>query len=155
MVKRGKDDLTLDLFNDYEPPEVVVQFPEDVVKGSSIDVRICRAISEAMKRSDKSRAEIADEMTDFLGGQTITTNMLDVYASPARQDQKITLERAIALAAVCDSPEFFGFICSFSNLIAVPEKYKDVIDLWHAEEYEAKLSNHLTGLRHRVKGMTR
>ncbi|MCA1492730.1 DNA transposition protein [Ensifer sp. NBAIM29] len=153
MSKR-RDPDTLDLFRDYQPPEVAARFEPDVARGGTLDVKIARVLSEAMGRSGKSRAQIAAEMSDFLS-QNVTENMLDCYASPARRDHKITLERFIALLDVTGCYELLGFVCDFAGFVAVPAKYAEVIQLWHTEERLAELERQRAALRGRVGGLLR
>lgn len=151
MAKR-RDPDTLDIFRDYMPPEVAVRFEPEVAKGGTLDVKIARVLSEAMARSKKPRDRIADEMSAYLG-QRITENMLDSYASPARKDHKITLERFIALIEVTECHELLGFVAEFSGFVAVPARYAEVIQLWQADERIAELERLRAGLRGRVGGL--
>lgn len=151
MSKR-RDPYTLDLLRDYQPPEVAPAFEPEVSKGGTLDVKIARVLSEAMSRSGKSRMQIAADMSDYLG-QNVTENMLDCYASPARRDHKITLERFLALLDATDCFELLGFICQFSGFVAVPERYGEVIQLWQTEERLAELERKRATLRGRVGGL--
>jgi hypothetical protein len=151
MSKR-RDPNTMDLFHDYQPPEVAARFEPNVAKGGTQDVKIARVISEAMSRSGKSRGQIAAEMSDYLS-QNVTENMLDCYASPARRDHKITLERFIALIDVTGCHELLGFVCEFSGFVAVPSRYAEVIQLWQTEERLAELERRRSALRGRVGGL--
>ncbi len=152
MVKR-RDGGTLDLFRDYEPPEVTVGLEPEITKGGTLDVKIARAISHSMQKSGMDRIEIAQKMSDYLGGQNVTENMLNTYASPARRDHKITLERLIALVDVTGCHELLGFVAGFSDFVVVPKRYAEIIHLWIAEEEKEKMDRHLTMLRSKVKGM--
>lgn len=151
MTKR-RDPDTMDLFRDYQPPEVVSRFEPDVAKGGTLDVKIARVLSEAMSRSGKSRAEIAAEMSEYLS-QNVTENMLDCYASPARRDHKITLERFIALVDATECRQLLTFLCEFSGFVAVPARYAEVIQLWQTEERLAELERQRAALRGRVGGL--
>lgn len=155
MAKR-RDEGTLDLFRDYEPPEVTVGLEPEITKGGTLDVKIARAISHAMqechRKHGKDREQIAEEMSEYLGGQNVTVHMLNTYASPARRDHKITLERLIALVDVTGCHELLGFVADFSNFVVVPKRYAEIIHLWIAEEEKEKMDRHLTMLRSKVKG---
>lgn len=151
-MSRRRDPNTLDLFRDYQPAEVAVRFDPEVAKGGTLDVKIARVLSEAMAMSGKTREQIAAAMSDFLG-QTVSENMLDCYASPARRDHKITLERFIALIDATGCYELLGFICEFSGFVAVPARYAEVIQLWQTEERLAELERHRAALRGRVGGL--
>ncbi|MBB4953992.1 hypothetical protein H4S14_002054 [Agrobacterium vitis] len=151
MSKR-RDPNTMDLFRDYQPPEVVARFAPEVSKGGTLDVKIARVLSEAMTRCGKSREQIAADMSEYLS-QNVTENMLDCYASPARRDHKITLERFIALIDATDCFELLNFICEFSGFVAVPARYAEVIRLWQTEEKLADLERQRAALRGKVGGL--
>jgi hypothetical protein len=154
MTKR-RDPHTLDLWRDWTPPEdVAARFEPEVAKGGTLDVKIARVLSEAMSRSGKSRAEIAAQMSDYLG-QNVTENMLDCYASPARRDHKITLERFIALLDATACYELLGFVAEFVGFVAVPERYSEIIQLWETEERMADLERQRVTLRGRVGGRSK
>lgn len=155
MVKRRHDNLTIDMWSEFTPPEVTVSIEPGVTKGGTLDVKISRALSHAMQNSDKSRAEIASEMSEYLGGQRVTENMLDTYASPARRDHKITLERFIALVAVTECHDLLGFVADFSGFAVVPENYVDVINLSEAEGFAQKAIEHRDLMLSKVRGRYR
>jgi len=132
-MSRRRDPFTLDIFRDYEPPaDVVVRHDPEFSKGGTLDVQISRILSAAMERSGKTRETIAEEMSAYLGHR-VSKDMLDGYASPARRDHRITLERFIALIDEIDSQELLAFVCSFLGMVAVPEKYSEIIELWRRE----------------------
>ena len=149
MVKR-RDTQTLDLFRDYEPPER--QLDPEITKGGTLDIKIARALSHAMHESGLSRTVIAEKMSEYLGGKNVTENMLDQYASPARKDHKITVERFIALVDVTGCHELLGFVAGFSDHIVVPARYGEIIHLWETEEAMARLENRRAALAGKVKG---
>lgn len=135
---RYRDTQTLDMFRDIAPPdEVAAKCDPAVTKGGTLDVKIARAVAVAMERSGKSRAVIAEEMTEFLGGdlagQKVTKNMLDQYASPAKSEHRITFERLIALTQVTGHYGLLAFYCEQFRYVAVPEAYSDIIEIWREE----------------------
>jgi hypothetical protein len=153
MVRR--DTKTMDMFREWTPEPVAHQFDEQVTKGGTLDVKIARALAAAMTHAQDhhglNRDAIALAMSDYLD-QKITTNMLNSYASPARTDHKITLERTIALAEITKCTELLGFICGFSNSVVVPEKYADVIRLWQLDRAAAELDQERAALRGKYGG---
>lgn len=129
-MKKSRDIHTLDLFRDYQPEEdVAARIAPEITKGGTLNVQIARVVAHACQRSGKTREEIAKEMSAYLD-QTITINMLDAYASPARENHKITLERFIALLDATDCYGLLAFICQFVGYVAVPERYADIIEIW-------------------------
>lgn len=133
IMSRRRDPFTLDIFRDYEPPvDMVVRHDPEQAKGGTLDVQISRALSVAMERSGKSRDVIAAEMSEYLG-QRVSKDMLDGYASPARREHKITLERLIAMVDATGSNELLAFVTSFFGMVIMPDKYSEIIDLWRRE----------------------
>ncbi len=61
-MAKQRDTRTLDLFRDYEPPEA--RLDPEITRGGTLDVKIARALSHAMYESDKTRAVIAEEMSE-------------------------------------------------------------------------------------------
>jgi len=96
MVRVKGDKRTLNLL-DWEPTEPVVRrFEEDRVRTATLRARIARAVSETLKECDASREEIVAAMSAWLG-EDVSKNMLDAYASEAREDHTIPYLRLLAL----------------------------------------------------------
>lgn len=66
---------------------------------AGVDARIARTVAEILKHDDRDRSVIAAEMSVLLSDE-VTTNMLNGYASPAREDHNISFSRMLALIAV-------------------------------------------------------
>ena len=81
--------------------------------------------------------------------------MLDQYASPARKDHKITLERFIALVAVTDCHDLLGFVASFSDFAVVPEEYLADIKIAKTEALIADAEIYCDGLKATARGRGR
>ncbi len=95
-----RDPNTLDLFTDWKPDEVVQRFEPERVRTATLRARIARAVSETLKDCGRPREEIAAEMSAWLEDDEVTKNMLDAYASEARDRHNITYERLLALVHV-------------------------------------------------------
>ncbi len=101
MARTG-DTATLDLFS-WEPRELVKRFAPEITRGASWRSMVARAVSAAMKDSGKTRAEIAEQMSDILN-EEITEHTLNAYASEAKSEHTIPYFRVIALAVVTNDP---------------------------------------------------
>jgi len=99
-MNRRRDTRTLDLFSDWTPPAVVDRPDERVLRARTLRERIALAVAEVLEASDKPREQIAEEMTDYLGGETVSKAMLDNYASQAKDEHTISFARMVALCAV-------------------------------------------------------
>lgn len=128
-MTKDRDINTLDLFRDYQPEDVAAKIAPEIMKGGTLNVQIARVIAHACQESGKSREEISRQMSAFLD-QAITVNMLDAYASPARENHKITLERFIALLDATECYGLLAFVCQFAGYVAVPERYANIIEIW-------------------------
>jgi hypothetical protein len=135
-MARRRDSHTLDMFQDYEPPVVAVRYDDSApVQASSVDQTIARAVSQTLKEDGRSRGEIAEAMTAYLGAEC-SENMLNAYASAARDSHRISLERAAALVAVTGDARLIGQILAPLDLAVIPERYLGAIDEAVAAERE-------------------
>lgn len=130
---------TGDLFLDYEPEAVVVGLAPGQLQGGQIASRISRAVSMALKKTDKSRSDVAQLMGDILGAP-VSLGMLDNYASEAKEGHKITLERFLVLIEVTGATELVGFVAERFDLVAVPKRYRAIIELHQLEEAQQRLA---------------
>lgn len=137
-MPKHRDPNTLDMFTDWEPPQVAAQLPPEVVCGGTLGGQIARAVSRALKNCDLSRDEIAARMGEYLGA-SISPNMLDAYASEARETHTISFERLIALVHVTGELGLLGFAAEQFGMIVVSEKYSSLIELHFIEEQEERL----------------
>lgn len=159
---RRRDQNTLDIFRDYTPPEIVARMEPEVVGRGSLDLRISRVVAEAMAQSGKTRAQIAADMSDFLGfpadaqgrrpNGAVTENMLDCYASQARRDHRITLERFIALIEATGCMSALGFVADMFDQIVAPKQYGAVIKLHQINEIKERIAREEQALNAEMRG---
>lgn len=163
MARGRRCTETIDAFRDYRPPEpVAARLDPEIVKGATLDVRISKLVGHALAACGRSRAEIAAEMSDYLGcyidnhgrrpNGAVTENMLDQYASPARRDQKITLERFIALVEVTGCRDLLDFVCAPSGHVAVPAQYEAVLRKHQLQEFREKIDREERAIDAELRG---
>ncbi len=111
---------------DWRPPEVTPKFDEVQVRSVSLRGRLARAVSTALKDADLTRDEIASRMSEFLG-EPVTPNMLDAYASEAREDHVITVIRLVALARVTEDARLYQMLMDGSGYCVIPDRYMGAI----------------------------
>lgn len=92
--RHGQDHLTLDLF---EIPQAS-SLPGSLAGG--MDVR--GLLSDALKRSPRSRFEIAARMSELTGTE-ITKNQLDSWSAESREGWRFPLEYAPSFETACES----------------------------------------------------
>lgn len=99
MMRHRRDLLTPDLF-DWRPSEPLAPaYPAGLVRAATLRARLARAVSVTLRDAGRDRAEIAAEMSAWLG-EDCSRNMLDAYASEAREDHTIPYLRLLALVQV-------------------------------------------------------
>lgn len=99
MPRRSRDQLTPDLF-DWRPAEPLVPtYPAGLVRAASLRARLARAVSVTLGDAGRDRAGIAAAMSAWLG-EECSRNMLDAYASEAREERTIPYLRLLALVQV-------------------------------------------------------
>ena len=66
---------------------------------AGLERQVCGAVGTILNSELRSRAVIAAEMSELLG-ETVSADMLNAYASPAREGHKVILSRFLALVQV-------------------------------------------------------
>ena len=140
----------LDLLRDWTPPAVTDRFDDVRVRAASLSSRICLAISAALKDSGDSRAQVAKAMSDFLG-EAVTKNMLDAYASPAREDHTITLARFVALLAATKDRRLLELVAEGMGWAVIERRHLPLIELAAVTERQADLARHADALRRKAR----
>lgn len=66
---------------------------------AGIEQRGCRMVGTMLNSDGRSREELAAKVSEFLG-EDVSRQMLDAYASPAREGHKVPMSRFLAIVAV-------------------------------------------------------
>lgn len=149
--KTPRDDLTIDMFTGWKPPKVSVGFEPGAISGNRLSSRISRAIAKAMKDCGKNRPTIAGLMSERLGSK-VTETMLEAYASEAKVDHNITVERFLALIHATGKTELLGFLAEGFDMAVVPRKYENVIELALIEDHERMVATRKKTLQMQIRG---
>lgn len=140
MSKR-RDTMTMDLLT-WEPPKVAAGYDQDVAGRGTLDNRIARTLSRALrdaKERGTDRAKIAASMSTFLG-RPISEDMLNKWTSEAAGSHRIALDAFIALIDATNAYDLMGLVVGNFGFVAVPEKYADIIELHQIDEHEAEMT---------------
>jgi hypothetical protein len=130
---------------------VSVGFEPDAIQGNRLASRISRAVAKALKDCKMGRDEISAAMSDRLGHK-VTVATLDAYASEAKVDNNITVERFVGLIHATGKTELLGFLADDFDLKVVPAKYENVIELALIEDHEKSLEQHKKTLQAKIRG---
>jgi hypothetical protein len=129
----------------WQPEPVAVNFAEEV-RGGSLSSQISRAVALALRLCGQPRETVAAAMSAYLG-EKVSRAMLDAYASEARADHRISLERFIALIEATGRFELLGFVAKNFGHSVVPDRYAAIIELHLIEEHEQALAERKAVLR--------
>jgi hypothetical protein len=146
-----RDDRTFDLLS-WTPPVPVRAFEPEVIRAASIKAALAKAVSAALRDCGRPREELAAEMSAYLG-EEVTRNMLDAYASEAREEHVITIPRLKALAHVTgDAQRLLQFLAADFGLIVVDRRYEAAINAALINDKIEELNQRLALEKRAMKG---
>ena len=150
-----RDTQTKDMFIDWEPPQVAVGYEPSVAGLGPVENRIARLISQALRdAADErqiTRAEVAALISLDLH-RTVSEDTLNKWASEAATSHRIPLDAFCSLVRVLEATELVGFIPSILGFVAVPARFKDIIEMHLIEEHERDLQVRKQALSARLRG---
>lgn len=128
----------LDLLNDWTPPEATVAFDESRVRAADLKARISLAVAAAMKDCPHDRKRIAKEMSLYLG-EDVSMNMLNAYASQARDAHRIPLERFVALIHVTRDRRLLELVAEMFRWTVIDVRHLPLIELAALRERQREI----------------
>ena len=134
----------------WTPPQAELSFDERAVRGASLDARISRAVSVAMRECGKPRKQLAREMSAYLG-EEISQPMLDAYASVARDGHRIPAARLLALVHATGDRRLLQLLAEPMGWAVVEKKHLVLIELAAAREQEEALRRRREALARRAR----
>jgi len=126
MATKLRDQRTLDLLA-WEPPQPAKAFEPEKIRAASLRSMICRSIALSLKDCDRGREEIAEEIAAFLG-ESCPKNMLDSYASEAREDHTIPLVKFLGLVHATRDMRLLQILAQQFGWAVIPEKYLGAVE---------------------------
>jgi hypothetical protein len=132
---------------EWQPPAPTARFEERTVRAATIQGRVSMALSQAMTDCTLDRAEIAKRMGDYLG-EDVSKNMLDAYASQARETHSISLPRFVAFMHATGDRRLLEMLAEIFGWAVIPRKFLPLIELSAVRERE-------DALRRRREALTR
>lgn len=127
-----RDQHTFDLF-DYEPPAVAPVYPPEVTAAATHKTLMCKTLSCALERDNRSREDIAKLLSDSLG-ESGKEGQLANWASPAKETHNIPAYKLMALIQIlqtgrpANAIELLNSLLQDTGLIVCESKYRDLID---------------------------
>jgi len=126
MARTKGDTKTFDLLT-WEPPQPAKAFAPEKVRAATLRSTICRAIALALKECGQDRELIAAEIGEYLG-ESCPKNMLDAYASEAREDHTIPLVRFLGLVHATRDMRLLQILAQQFGWAVIPAKYLPAIE---------------------------
>jgi hypothetical protein len=147
LVGRG---IQLDLLN-WQPSETVARFDDHQVRAADVAGRVCKAIAAALDECGKPRLQIAEAMSAFLG-QRVSLNMLNAYASQAREDHQISVVRFLALIHATGDRRLLELLAEGFGWAVIERKYLPLISLAQLRERSDELDRAADAIRREARG---
>jgi hypothetical protein len=138
---------------DWQPPSPTRRFDDNRVRSSKLKDRLALAVAATLKDADGRglyREEIARKMSDFLG-ERVSTNMLNAYASQAREDHAISVPRLMALVHATGDQRLLELIAEPLGFAVVERRFLQVIELAAVQSKADELDRRAKELRARAK----
>ncbi len=123
---------------DWEPPAAVQRFDEQSVRAVTIAGKVCRAVAQTLKESALSRQEIARRMSAYLG-EDVSVNMLNAYASEARETHVINTVRFIALLHATGDRRLLEIVAEIFGWVVIEKKFLPLIELAAIHDQQERL----------------
>lgn len=134
---------------DWEPPQPIARFAPERVRGNTRQQQLARAIGAALRDADEkglTREDIASRMSEFLG-EKVSKNMLDAYASPARDEHVMNLPRFQALLHATGDRRLLELLAEPMGWSVVEKRHVALIELAAIQERQDELRRRADALR--------
>lgn len=121
---RKKDRAIGDLF-DFIPNEkaTVPSFSPETIKAATLTSKISKAVSITLCEADGlERTDVARRMSEYLG-ENVAEGTLNGYSSEARTNNKISVERAIALCHATGDFRLLSMMADELGLAVIEARY--------------------------------
>lgn len=139
----------LDLL-DWQPASPVVAYVVDKVKAATLARSISKAVSETLKSCGRSRAQVAEAMSEYLD-EAVTENVLNAYASESRDDLIINITRLDALLAITKDRRLLELLAARHGWAVIERRHLPAIEMAEMLETRAKIDSEIEYRRRQLK----
>lgn len=140
----------LDLLG-WTPPQPVRRFEAKSLRARNIAAMASRAVATALRETDVPREVIARRMSEYLG-QPVSRNVLDGYASQAREDQTVSLPRFIALLHATGDRRLLQAVADLFGWAVIENRYLPMIELAAVQQQRETLRRRAGVLARQASG---
>lgn len=135
---------------DWTPPRAVASFPPRAVQAPNLAGRLARAIGVALAECGRTREEVAEGMTAYLG-KPVSVNMVNAYASQAREGHVISTERFVALVHATGDRRLLELLAEPMGWAAIERRYLPLIELAAVRDKQDELGRAADALRRQAR----
>lgn len=134
--------------------EDVPSFEPVTVRAARIHSQIALAVSEMLKSAENGdgdkleREDVARRMGEYLG-ESVSKNVLNAYASQARNGHNITVARLCALMHATNDFRLLKLIAEMFDLTVIPRRYETAVRESILAEKVDQMQRELDDLRRR------
>lgn len=144
-MKAGPDALTVDMFD-------IPRAPAPTAGSMNYTIELRHILSDALKKSAKSRYEVAARMSE-LTGEEITKTMLDAWTAESRTQWRFPFEYAAAFEVACDVTTCLQeLLCRKRGSRVLDDKEAMLTELGRLEREEEEIKARRQALRKFLKG---
>ncbi len=152
MVRKPPASMLPNLL-DWQPPEIIKRYDDTTVRTATLRARIARAVSETLKTYEEAREDIAAAMTEWLGAD-VSRNMLDAYASEAREEHTISFLRLLAMIHVTGDVRLLQLGAEMFDHSIVDDKYLPWVEVGQLADQKENIDKAFEfARRHARKGV--
>jgi hypothetical protein len=134
----------------WEPPQASLAFDEREVRGTTLAGRISRAVSVSMRDCGRPRAAVARAMAEYLG-EDVSAAMLDAYASPGRDQHRISVSRFLALIHATGDRRLLEMLAAPMGWAVIERRHLPLIEVAAIREQEDELRRRRDVLTRRAR----
>ena len=124
---------------DWNPPEAVMAFDPFLLRANSWSGRFSRAISISLDSCGQTRQEVADAMSSHMG-KAMSLNVLNAYASTARDSHEISVSRFDALLSATRDRRLLEFFAEGFGWSVIDRRYLPAIELAALSEHKREVA---------------
>lgn len=148
-MARAPSPAQLDLLA-WSPPETVRAFDPAAVRAGTWPARIAKAVGAVLRDCPLDRAKVAQEMSAYLGAR-VSVNVLNAWASEARDEHTIPLTRLIALLAATRDRRLLELFAAEMGWAVIERRHLPLIDLAAVQEQQDTLRRQADRLRYQAR----
>lgn len=136
---------------DWSPPQAALAFEERRVRAATLHQRLARAVGVALAECGRPRAQVAREMSAFLG-EPVSPAMLDAYASPGRDSHRIGAARLMALIHATGDRRLLQLMAEPFGWAVIEARHLALIEAALLREQEDEIRRRREALMRRARG---